>query len=43
MEKGDISATPSPAQAGVPEIGAIFYDNNQEVGQSSTNTEVTLS
>jgi hypothetical protein len=36
----------SPAQAGVPEIGeikAIFSENNEEVGQFSTNTEVTLS
>lgn len=35
-----------PAQAGVPEIGeirAIYFDNNAEVGQFSTNTEVTLS
>jgi hypothetical protein len=35
-----------PAQAGVPEIGeikAIFSENNQEVGQFSPSTEVTLS
>lgn len=35
-----------PAQAGVPEAGeirAIYFDNNQEAGQFSTNTEVTLS
>ncbi len=35
-----------PAQAGVPEAGdirAIYFDDNSEVGQSSTNTEVTLS
>lgn len=35
-----------PAQAGVPEIGeikAIYFDDNQEIGQFSTNTEITLS
>lgn len=35
-----------PAQADTPETGeikAIFSENNQEVGQFSTNTEVTLS
>jgi hypothetical protein len=35
-----------PAQAGVPEVGeirAIFSENNQEVGQFSPGTEVTLS
>lgn len=35
-----------PAQAGVPEIGeikAIYFGDNQEIGQFSTNTEVTLS
>jgi len=35
-----------PAQAGTPEAGeikAIFYEDNQEVGLFSTNTEVTLS
>jgi hypothetical protein len=35
-----------PAQAGTPEAGeikAIFFEDNAEVGQFSTNTEVTLS
>lgn len=35
-----------PAAAGVPEVGemkAIFSENNQEVGQFSPSTEVTLS
>jgi hypothetical protein len=36
----------APAQAGMPEAGeikAIFFEDNREVGQFSTNTEVTLS
>jgi hypothetical protein len=35
-----------PAQAGTPEMGeikAIFFEDNAEVGQFSTNTEITLS
>lgn len=34
------------AQAGVPEVGdirAVFTENNEEVGQFSDSTEITLS